>query len=72
MRLSKSVSQICDARVMRHSEKPSEIRERIIELCGDVPRVELFAREDVAGWKCVGNEIDGMDIRDTLKAMIET
>ena len=44
-RVSKSVHQVCDARVMEHSRKPSEIRDRIVELCGDVPRVELFARQ---------------------------
>lgn len=52
---------------MKHSKKPSEIRDRIVELCGDVPRIELFAREKVDGWDCIGNEIDGRDIRDVLK-----
>ena len=36
-RISKSVSQICDARIMEHSRKPEEIRDRIVELCGDLP-----------------------------------
>ena len=36
-RISKSVSQICDARIMEHSRKPEEIRDRIVELCGDMP-----------------------------------
>ena len=38
-RVSKAVSQICDSRVMAHSKKPDEIRKRIVELCGDVPRI---------------------------------
>jgi len=66
-RLSKSVSQICDARIMEHSKKPDEIRERIVELCGDLPRVELFARQTCDGWDCFGNEIDGSDIREALE-----
>lgn len=66
-RVSKGVSQICDARVMEHSRKPAEIRERIVELCGELPRIELFAREIIEGWDCLGDEIDGMDIRDALK-----
>ncbi len=70
-RVSKSVSQICDARVMEHSKKPAEIRERIVELCGDVPRIELFAREVTDGWDCLGDEIDGKDIRDALKEVME-
>ena len=30
-RVSKSVLQICDARIMEHSKKPAEIRERIVD-----------------------------------------
>lgn len=70
-RVSKAVCQICDARVMEHSRKPAEIRERIVELCGDVPRIELFARETTEGWECLGDEIDGKDIRDALKEVME-
>lgn len=41
----------------RHSEKPSIVRDRIVELCGDVPRIELFARGAVPeGWDLWGNE----------------
>lgn len=65
-RISKSVHQICDARIMQHSKKPAEIRNRIVELCGDVPRVELFAREKIDGWDCVGNEFDDRDIKKCL------
>jgi len=57
MRKSRSVRQICYARIGRHSEKPREIRDRIIELFGDVPRIELFAREKCQGWACWGNEV---------------
>ena len=28
-----------------HSRKPDEIREKIVELFGDIPRIELFARQ---------------------------
>ena len=55
-RESKSVHQICDARIMEHSRKPDEIRERIVKLCGDLPRIELFARQHEDGWDCWGNE----------------
>lgn len=41
----------------RHSEKPAEVRDRIVELCGDVPRIELFARQVAPGWDAWGNEI---------------
>lgn len=65
-RVSKAVAQVCDARIMEHSKKPDEIRDRIVELCGDVPRIELFARERYEGWDCLGDAIDGKDIRDAI------
>lgn len=43
--------------VERHSRKPAEVRERIVRLLGDVPRIELFARERVPGWDAWGNEV---------------
>ncbi len=40
-----------------HSRKPNEIRKRIVQLCGDLPRIELFARESIAGWDAWGNDL---------------
>lgn len=40
-----------------HSRKPDEARERIEKLVGKVPKIELFARQEVEGWDCWGNEI---------------
>lgn len=54
---SHAVHQIVAAPVGRHSEKPDEVRQRIVELLGDVPRIELFARERVDGWDAWGNEV---------------
>ena len=56
-RVSKSVSQIVMSEIERHSRKPQIIREKIVELIGDLPRIELFARERVAGWDAWGNEV---------------
>jgi N6-adenosine-specific RNA methylase IME4 len=42
---------------LRHSEKPDEIRKRIVRLFGDVPRLELFSRHVVPGWERWGNEV---------------
>lgn len=39
----------------RHSEKPGVFRDQIVELCGDRPRIELFARTEAQGWDCWGN-----------------
>jgi N6-adenosine-specific RNA methylase IME4 len=35
------------------------VRDRIVQLLGDVPRIELFARERVAGWDAWGLEVPG-------------
>lgn len=40
-----------------HSAKPPVFRDLIVELCGDRPRVELFARDAAAGWTSWGNEL---------------
>ena len=41
----------------KHSEKPNEVRNRIVELMGDLPRIELFARSYTPGWDVWGNEV---------------
>lgn len=58
-RQSASVHSIVDTPLMQHSRKPDEVvRGRILELCGDLPRIELFARRKVEGWDCWGNEVE--------------
>jgi len=54
---SRSVQQIIMSPVREHSKKPDETRNRIVELCGDVPRIELFARQRTEGWDVWGNQI---------------
>jgi site-specific DNA-methyltransferase (adenine-specific) len=44
----------------RHSEKPDEVRRRIVELMGaEVPKLEMFARTRTPGWDVWGNEVAG-------------
>lgn len=57
-RKSAGVHQVIISHIEEHSKKPDETRERIIRLVGDLPRVELFAREKTDGWDAWGNEID--------------
>lgn len=54
---SNCVSSAINSRREKHSQKPIEIRDRIVELFGDLPRIELFARERVDGWDAWGNEV---------------
>ena len=64
-RINRGVRQLIISPVGEHSKKPSDIRKRIIELVGDLPRIELFARppkdrlfedESYKGWDLWGNE----------------
>ena len=41
-----------------HSRKPDETHTRLERLFGEVPRIELFARESRTGWDCWGNEVE--------------
>lgn len=43
--------------------KPPIVRDRIEELMGTPPRLELFARDRGPGWDATGLELDGFDIR---------
>jgi len=56
-RLSKSVRQLTISKLENHSKKPDCVRNKIVELCGNLPRIELFARQRVKGWDSWGNEI---------------
>ncbi|MBQ6979591.1 MAG: adenine methyltransferase [Clostridia bacterium] len=56
-RKSRSVSSVIISHIERHSKKPDEVRKRIVELYGDRPRIELFARDIADGWDCFGNEV---------------
>ena len=69
-RYEKNVKQILFAPRSRHSAKPEEVRRRIVRVAGDLPRIELFAREKILGWDSVGFEIDGCDIRESLDKLI--
>lgn len=70
-RISAKVHQVIMTPIEKHSKKPDEARDRIVQLLGDIPRVELFARTSSPGWDVIGNDIDGKDIRETLSNLIE-
>ena len=57
-RVAKNVKQIVLSPRGRHSAKPVEVRDRIVSLVGDLPRIELFAREKADGWDSWGNELE--------------
>ena len=49
-RQAANVHQFIISPVREHSRKPEEAREKIVALMGDLPRVELFARQSPPGW----------------------
>jgi len=57
-RISSAVFQLIKQPLTRHSQKPEEAREKIIKLVGDLPRIELFARQKTEGWDVWGNEVE--------------
>lgn len=55
---SHSIRQIIESVKENHSKKPQEVKDRILQLMGDLPRIELFAREKTEGWHVWGNEVE--------------
>ena len=53
---SRSIRAVQSFKVSKHSKKPIEFRDLIIDMCGDLPRLEMFARESAEGWDVFGNE----------------
>ena len=54
---SNSISQIVETIREEHSKKTAIVRNKIVDFCGDLPRIELFARQQVEGWDCWGDEV---------------
>ena len=60
-----------------HSTKPPSVKEKIVQIFGDVPRLELFARNILKfqdGWVHCGNEVigtEGLDIKEALNFIKE-
>jgi N6-adenosine-specific RNA methylase IME4 len=57
-RVSAAVRQLVRSPRREHSRKPDRVRDDIVQLMGDVPRIELFARSRAPGWEAWGNETD--------------
>jgi N6-adenosine-specific RNA methylase IME4 len=57
-RISAGVHSVIMTPVEEHSKKPQQAREKIVALMGDIPRIELFARQKTQGWDVWGNEVE--------------
>lgn len=60
-RMTKLASEAHPSRILaprsQHSKKPEVFRDLIVEQLGDIPRIELFARDHAPGWDVWGNEV---------------
>jgi N6-adenosine-specific RNA methylase IME4 len=65
------VSSVIIERRYEHSKKPVSVRNKIVQLLGDIPRIELFARQKTEGWDCIGNDINGKDIKQELEELCQ-
>ena len=63
-RISASVHSVIETPIEGHSKKPDITRERIVQLVGDLPRIELFARQKTKGWDVWGNEVESDVVLD--------
>lgn len=57
-RINAGIHSVIETPIEKHSKKPDIVRDKITELVGDLPRIELFARETADGWDSWGNEIE--------------
>lgn len=53
-----NIKQFLSEHVGKHSAKPTEIRKRIDAMYSNLSRIELFARQQIEGWDCWGNEVE--------------
>lgn len=70
-RISAGVGQLVFSPLRRHSQKPAEVRDKIVELMGDLLRIELFAREAAPGWDVWGNEAPTPEVKDAPVDSVE-
>ena len=57
-RIDAGIRQVIESIPEGHSKKPDETRTRIVELMGDLSKIELFGRVKVTGWDVFGNDVN--------------
>lgn len=57
-RINAGIRSVVMAENTKHSKKPNIFKKEIIKLMGDLPRIELFAREQSDGFDVWGNEVE--------------
>ena len=54
---NKNTKNIIFSEQRKHSQKPEETKDLIVNCSGDLPRIELFARNTTPGWDVWGDQI---------------
>jgi N6-adenosine-specific RNA methylase IME4 len=57
-RAARDVRRLVVSPLREHSRKPDRVRDDLVRLHGDVPRLEMFARTSPPGWVAWGNQTD--------------
>jgi N6-adenosine-specific RNA methylase IME4 len=60
----KLINQIILEPLREHSRKPDIVIKNIELMYPKYNKIEVFARQSHSGWTCVGNEINGVDLRN--------
>lgn len=57
---------------MRHSQKPEQAQDLVERMypLDKYSHLEVFARRKRDNWKCLGIELDGLDIRESLRNLL--
>ena len=54
---ARNIQQLVSIKRTRHSQKPGEVRERIVQMFPKQNKLEMFARRKATGWDSWGNEV---------------
>ncbi|MCL2381729.1 MAG: MT-A70 family methyltransferase [Treponema sp.] len=69
--VDKTVPQIVMYPRLGHSVKPPVVRDRIVQLFGELTRIELFSRQRTPGWDAAGFGIDGISLQEKISTLID-
>ena len=61
-RISHSVHSVIVSPIREHSRKPDIVKKKIVELFGNLSRIELFARQKTKGW-----DVWGLEVKSDIK-----
>lgn len=68
---NKSQRSVSFGENLKHSAKPNHLQNSLEIMFPDTDKLEMFARRELPGWTCLGNEVcNGEDIRVSLKKLI--